>query len=154
MNIFTIAIANEAVELVRSAAEKILLTPGTTWGPKWVEGRIRVPESEEIISFLFGDPPQEWDPEWGEEIDFGAIAEKELHAMIQRDANNSIAVKTKPWLLEPGVGGAPRNGICVAICGARGDADEAMAEMVISVIEMLAFLEIDEQLQKEENKKI
>ena len=153
MGIITKELVKEAIELVRPTAEKILNTEGTTWGPKWVEGLIKVPGLEDEISFFLGEVT-EWNSSWGKETFFNEIAAKKLQMAKREGMNTSILVAIKPWKLEKGEylfsGGAVRDGICVAVSGAKGRTDEALAEMVISAIVMLAFLETDKRLKEEQ----
>lgn len=152
MRILTEEWVKEAIELVRPSAEKILNTVGTTWGPKWVEGRIKVSGLEEIIKFDFGTTSRTWDPKWGEEKYFGEIAEKKLRVADREGVNTSVVVATQPWNLKEGEylydGGATRNGITVAVSGAKSKTDEAIAEMVISAIVMLALLETGRRVEE------
>jgi hypothetical protein len=152
MMILTEAMVRGAIELVRSTAEVILGAIDTTWGPRWVEGRVKVPGVEKILKFDFGTTDREWNPEWGKEKYFGEIAEAKLRVVEREGVNTRIVVATRPWKLKPGEGlysgGAVRDGICVAVSGAKGTTDEAIAEMVISVIVMLAFLETERRLQE------
>jgi hypothetical protein len=152
MRIISVNLVRGAIELVRPTAEKILDTEGTTWGPKWVEGRVKAPGLEEIGTFDFGTTSRAWDPAWGEEKYFGEIAEKKLYVADREGVNTSIVVTTRPWNLKEGEylydGGATRNGITVAVSGAESKTDEAIAEMVISAIVMLASLETKERLEK------
>lgn len=150
MKIITEGLVKKAIELVRPAAEKILNAEDTTWGPKWVEGLIKAPGLEEELSFLFGKVT-EWNPSWGA-IFFSKIVAAKLQVVKREGVNTSILVATKPWKLEEGEylypGGAVRDGICVAVSGAKGRTDEAIAEMVISAIVMLAFLETEKRLKE------
>jgi len=157
MRILTKELVKEAIELVRPAANKILETEGLTWGPKYVEGIVRITGLGEIIAFDFGDTTPKynkkaWDPKWGEQKNFALIARAKLSVVVREGMNTSLVVATRPWKLEPGeylyAGGATRDGISVAISGAKGWVDEALAEMVISAISMLAHLETDKRLEE------
>lgn len=154
MRILTEELVEKAIELVRPSAEKILKDEGTTWGPKWVEGKVKVPGLEEIIKFDFGTTLRTWDPKWGEEKYFSEIAEKKLRVADREGVNTSIVVATRPWNLKEGeylyAGGATRNGISVAVSGAKSKTDEALAEMIISAIVMLALLEAERRLKEGE----
>ncbi len=154
MRILTTALVGVAIELVRPSAEKILNAEGTTWGPRWVEGRVRAPGLEEIIKFDFGTTFRMWDPKWGKEKYFGEIAEKKLYVADREGVNTSIVVATRPWKLKKGeylyAGGATRDGISVAVSGAKGATDEAIAEMIISAIVMLAQLVTRRKLEERE----
>lgn len=163
MRILTKELVEKAIELVRPVAEKILNTEGTTWGPKWVRGVVKLPGllgPLDVIGFEFGDVSiddfgdvsTEWNPDWGERKNFREIAETKLETAIREDMNTSFVVATRPWQLLPGeylyAGGATRNGISVAVSGAKGVTDEALAEMVISAIIMLALLETEKRLKE------
>lgn len=151
--IITTEMAIRAIQLIRPAVEeKILNTEGTTWGPKWVEGRMKLPGVEETIKFVFGITRAiVWNPEWGKEVSFGRIAEAKLRVVMREGVNTSVVVATRPWQLMEGeylyAGGAVRDGICVAVSGAKSATDEAIAEMVISAIVMLALLKTEKMLK-------
>lgn len=153
MRILTEELVRRAIKIVRPAAEEILKTETAVWGPRWVEGRVMAPGVKEVAEFLFGWVDT-WDPEWGERRDFGKIAEAKLRVAEREGVNTSIVVALRPWNLKEGeglyAGGAVRDGICVAVSGAKSAADEAIAEMVISAIVMLAFLETERRIQEGE----
>ena len=155
MRILTEELVERAIKFVRPSVERILEAGGTTWGPKWVEGRVKAPGLENIIKFLYGITfPNTWDSDWGEVKHFGEIAEKKLCVADREGVNTSIVVATRPWNLKEGeylyTGGATRNGISVAVSGAKSKTDEAIAEMVISTIVMLALLETERRLEEGE----
>ena len=151
MEIITKELVRRAVEFVKPAVKKILDVEDTTWGPRWVEGLVKIPGLEERLSFTLGKITK-WNPTWGETISFGRIAAAKLQVVEREGVNTSILVATKPWKLEKGEylysGGAVRDGICVAVSGAKGRTDEAIAEMIISAITMLAFLETEKRLKE------
>jgi len=146
--IITEKMVREAIELVNPAAEAILVAEGATWGPHWVEGFVNVPGLPDI-PFLFGRKT-EWNPEWGKELDFISIAKAKLWVAKRLRMNTSVVAVTCPWLLLPGEylypGGAYRDGIVCGVSGAKGRVDEALAEMVVSIIIMLAQLETDRRI--------
>ncbi len=149
MGILTTRLISKAVELVRPSVEEILNAEGTTWGPKWVEVVVRASEIP-VFHALFGEPTP-WVLEWGKEKDFAKIALSKLHVARREGISTSIIVATQPWKLKKGEylypGGATRDGISVGVSGAKGITDEAIAEMVISAIIMLAQLEIKQRLE-------
>lgn len=151
--ILTKELVRRAIRLVEPAAEEILSASDMIWGPDWVDGRVKIPGLEGIISFYFGSA-MGWRETWGEEKDFGEIAERKLRVVEREGVNTSIVVATKPWQLKKGeylyAGGAVRDGICVAVSGAKSQVDEAIAEMVISAIIMLALLETERRLEEGE----
>ncbi len=153
MRILTEELIEKAVNFVRHTAESILFIPGTTWGPNWVKGRIKAPGLKKIIEFHFGVHGI-WRSTWGREKDFGEIAEKKLDVLRREGVNTSVVVATKPWQLKEGeylyAGGAVRDGICVAVSGAKSQTDEAIAEMIISTVVMLAQLETERRLKEGE----
>jgi len=142
----------EAINLVRPTVEKILNDKKMTWGPKWIEGFIKAPGLKYGITDFTIGKKTEWNLEWGEKVSFSEIAAAKMHVIEREGINSSQVVATKPWKLETGEflypGGACRDGICVAVSGARGRADEAIAEMIISAIVMLAFMEADQRLKE------
>ncbi len=156
MRILTAKLIRKAVELVRPSAEEILNTEGTTWGPKWVEVIVSAPDqdilsSAPVFHTRFGEETP-WQLEWGKEKDFIRIAFAKLYVAEREGVNTSIVVATQPWKLKKGEylypGGATRDGISVGVSGAKGVTDEAIAEMIISAIIMLAQLEAGQRLKE------
>jgi hypothetical protein len=156
MRILTAELIRKALELVRPSVEKILNTEGTTWGPKWVEVVVRASDQDSLTSVpvlytRFGKAIF-WQSEWGEKKDFNKIALSKLYVAKREGVNTSIVIATQPWKLKKGEylypGGATRDGISVGVSGAKGVTDEAIAEIVISAIIMLAQLETGQRLKE------
>lgn len=140
-----------ALELAKPSAETILDTaPGlATWGPRWVEGLVKVPGLVRPIRFQFGKITP-WDTQWGELRNFAVVAEKKLGVVVRLGMNSSAIVAQMPWMLEDDEylysGGATDRGISVAASGAKGWADEAISKIVIDMIIMLAHLDVDRRI--------
>lgn len=143
-----------AIELVRPAAEAILACDDMVWGPRWVIGVVDAPRLITVM-FQFGEKT-EWNPEWGEEKDFGGIAEKKMDVSKRLREDTSKIVAEHPWLFERNEylypGGVSRSGISVAISGAKGRTDEGLANLVADTIIMLAHLETDRRKEVKEMK--
>lgn len=141
-----------ATHLVAPTASAILATSGTTWGPRWVDGVVRVPGLEDF-HFVLGTKT-DWNPEWGEGPDFVPFAQAKLEAAYRLGHDTGAIVALCPWQLESGEnlypGGVSRLGIVCATSGAKGWVDEALANMVVSAIVMLAHLETDRRVAAEE----
>jgi len=143
----------KAVELVMPAANEILASEGTTWGPKWVEIWIQAPGVEQPLAFAYGlGDLNKWNPEWGARLDFGEIAAAKLQVITREHADSGHVVIRTPWQFEEGeylyAGGIVREGIYVAVSGAKEAVDTAIAEMVASAIAMLAYLETAKRLKE------
>ncbi|KKQ76581.1 MAG: hypothetical protein US98_C0032G0008 [Parcubacteria group bacterium GW2011_GWC1_38_6] len=146
--IITKKLINEAIELAKPIVQAFLTAEGFTWGPKYVIGFVSTPWTG-LIPFDFVAPGEtkEWNPVWGEEKDFANIAMKKLELTLRIGKNTSVVTADTPWLIRDGEylypGGVTQEGISVAISGAKGRTDEALAEILISIIIMLANLEAD-----------
>lgn len=138
-----------AIELARPSAEAILAHSGATWGPKYVMGCVSCPEvSGGIITFRYGMLPDEWDPKWGPEKtaeDFLNFAEPKRQLAVRGNGPTSQIIHDAPWLLEAGnslwAGGTACPGISVGVSGATGEADELIAELVLTMVIGLARME-------------
>ena len=152
MRILTEALVEKAIELARPTALAILGEKGTTWGPKWVSGCVKGPGLSREVAFDIGEVSERWEPEWGVRVRFIDIARSKLRVVEREGTPTSVLIATEPWRLEEGEylyeGGVTRNGICVAVSGAEGRADEAIAEVVVSVIVMLAFMDVSERVKE------
>ena len=155
MRILTEMMVTKAIEMVRPAAETILSTAGTTWGPRWVEGWVAERDLTKRISFNFGTSSRDWNPKWGDLKDFSKIASAKLDVVWREGMSTRLVVAIQPWTLRPSEylysGGVIRGSICVAVSGANGATDEAIAEIVLSSIIMLAQLEADERMMRGHN---
>ncbi len=150
MRILTGKLVDRAIALTAPGAEVILNTHGTTWALKWVAGFVMGPGLSEPIWFEFGEDGP-WNSDWGKPIDFTEIARAKLNASRREGLPTSVMAATKPWLLQRNEflypGGTTRDGITVAISGAKGRTDEALAEILLSTIIMLAMLEVDRRVE-------
>ena len=146
--IITEELIRQAVDLVAPSAEAILAAEGTGKGPKWVDGFVSAPELGDI-PIRFGEAT-EWNPAWGDQPNFPAIAAQKLKLAKRLGEDTSRIVAVRPWQLEPGEylyeGGVSRFGISAAISGAMGHTDEALADILVSTIIMLAHLETDRRI--------
>jgi len=153
MRILTEDLVEKAIELVKPGVESILNAEGTTWGPKRIQGWVIGPGLKRPISFMIGSL-EDWKKEWGEIMNFHPIALSKLAVSAREGLPTSVIVAEKPWLLKDEEylypGGTTRDGITVAVSGAKGRVDEAIAEMVLSAIRMLAFLEADRRIQEKQ----
>ncbi|MFA7319179.1 MAG: hypothetical protein WC022_01110 [Parcubacteria group bacterium] len=110
----------------------------------------------EIIRFRFdAEENAEWDPKWRKPEDFLNIAARKLDVVMKHRMNTSVIVALYPALLEEGdflyAGGAYRAGIGGASAsGAKAWADEAIAEIVLTNLNMLVQLEKDRRIQAEQ----
>jgi len=150
MRILTEELIRKAIELARPGVQNILDTEGMTWGPKWVYGWATgpgIPEDEKIL-FSFGQV----DPNW-KSPDFGLIAYEKMLTVEREKLPTSVIASTKPWLLEDDeylyAGATTRDGISVAVSGAMGRVDEAIAEIVLSLIVMLALMDADQRIKED-----
>ncbi len=152
MRILTKDLVKKAIELARPSALAILNEAGTTWGPKWVSGCVKGPGLSTEVTFDFGEVSDRWEPEWGVQVKFIDIARTKMRVLEREGIPTSVLIATEPWRLEQGEylyeGGVTRNGISVAVSGAEGRADEAIAEMVLSAIVMLAFMDVNDRVRQ------
>jgi len=148
--IITEEMVRRAIELIRPTAETMLNEEDLIWGPRYVNGSARV-RGLRAIEFRYGTAPKEWNPKWGEKMDFARLASQKRRQSEQGKANTSDIMGVKPWILHEGdylyAGGAWRDGIAVGISGADGLVDEAIAMMVIDAIVMLALMETEKRLK-------
>jgi hypothetical protein len=151
MMIITNDLIKRALEMARPMADHILFTEGMTWGPKWVEGYLQAPGIGGPIPFKFGQIT-EWNEIWGPKgkSNFSDIALKKLELADSTGQNTSVVIVVSPWILQDGeylyAGGASRQGISVGVSGAKGWVDEAISNIVIECIILLAHLETDARI--------
>lgn len=149
--IITEDIVQKAICLTNLSAKAIFNTEGTTWGPKWVEGHVKAPGLSRVVPFILGEKT-EWNPDWGEERDFSSIAFKELQAASRNSDDTSIIVAVCPWVLMDDEylypGGVSRFQISAATSAAKGRTDEALADILVTIIIMLAHLETDARVEE------
>ncbi len=151
--ILTRELVGMAIDIVQPTIIEILKTNGLIWGPRWVAIRVKVPGFDKIIcSEISVVSDKRWRSEWGEEKNFGEIAEKKCVVAGREGLNTSVIVATKPWLLKEGEylysGGAVRDGISVGISGALGIVDETIAMMIIDAIVMLTQVEAEKRIKE------
>ena len=136
------------VNLVAPAIRELLNSEmaGATWGPQWVDVYINAPGLEHRFVTQFGKRT-EWNPEWGEERNFGLVADKKQQLSEREKMNTSEIAALKPWLIQDGEylypGGVYDSGISVGVSGAKGWADEAIGKILVAYIIMFAMLETD-----------
>lgn len=154
MHIINEEMVNRAIDLARPSAEAILAAEGTTWGPKWVKGFVRVIGDDTNFPFTFGQVT-EWNLEWGPNRSFDQVALAKLIVADREGLNTSYVVALFPHMLEEGEflypGGAHRDGNSSSASGAKGRADEAIAELVLVMLNMLIQLETDRRKAAGEN---
>ena len=150
MPILTSELVKRAIELVRPGIDAILNAEGTTWGPRWVCGTVKGPQ-DITVHFTFGEFPES-EP-LSSKASFYNVAQTKLEATEREQLPTSVIVTTKPWLLRGGEylypGGTTRDGISVAVSGAKGRTDEAIAEIVLSIVIMLAYLEMEKRIKED-----
>jgi len=151
--VITESMIGRAFEIAKPAIEAILDAPEAVWGPRWVELKVMAPGLETPGRHIFGSKT-EWNPEWGEKLDFEKVMEYKFTTARREKQNSSVTASIKPWLLYEGeylyAGAAYRDGITASASGARGWADEAMSEILIDIIIMLAHLEVDGRVSRHE----
>ncbi len=144
--LITRALVEQAIEIVRPAAERLIATEGANWGPKWVEVLVNAPGIDSFVAGLFGEWTA-WESNWGELKNFGIIAAHKLRLVEREKRSSSEIVYMTPHLLQDGEllysGAAHHAGISVACSGIKGRADETIANMLIDVIIGLSQLEAD-----------
>ena len=146
----------EAIALARPSIVAILNKKGATWGPKWVAGYVKAPGMDKLIDFEFTSYRKfkPWKAKWGKKEDFYNIARKKLEASDREKMSTRSIVAFRPQCLKKGEflypGGVNRYGVSVGISGARGSADEGIAEILRSTIGMLAHLKTDARIKKDQ----
>ena len=154
MEILTVEMVDRAIEMVRPSVKKILSEKETTWGPVWVDIVVNL-FPDKYYYYVIGKRTP-WKKKWGEEKIFSNIAFAKLEAAAREGVNTSVLVATRPWSLRKDEylypGGVTRNGIAVGVSGAKGIVDEAIAEMIVSVIVMFTKLETERRIKEGENK--
>ncbi len=157
MGILTKDLAWKAFKLAEPSILAILNHPGATWGPKWVAIYVDGPGIAEPQLFHVGDDPKHrWSSDWGAPSGYDAIAKKKLEAVSREQESTRALISNCPWLFEKGeflyVGGDFHEGISVAVSGAEGTADEAIAAIIIVNIKMLCFLEVERKIRSGDEK--
>ncbi|MFZ2188861.1 MAG: hypothetical protein WAV73_04835 [Candidatus Moraniibacteriota bacterium] len=151
--IITKELIQKAIELTKPSAIAILQMEGATWGPKMVNGGVEAYGVKERVLYSFHgeDESAWWEPTWGKPKDFIHIADKKLGLVMKHQMNTSVLVALYPALLEDGdflySGGAYKKGIGGASAsGAKGRADETIAQILLANINMLVQLEKDRRI--------
>ena len=156
MRIITREMIERALLLAKPTIEWVLRQPDAIWGPTWVVGYIRAPGLRSDVPFIFGEVPNEWNLAWGKKRDFTTVARAKLKLADRRKQDTSITVANCPWLLEEGEflypGGSTYLDISVGTSGAMGWADEAISNIIMCLIIMLAHLETDRRIAAHEMK--
>lgn len=146
MPIITDDMVTRALSIAQPTVELLLKEPENTWGPGWVEGWIHVPRLEYNIPFAFGKIT-DWNPVWGEKRDFSSVALTKMRLAHRLGKDTGDIVATEPWQLQSGEflypGGITYRGISVGTSGAMGWVDEAISNIIMSIIVMLAKFEAD-----------
>lgn len=157
MGILTKNLVWKAISLAEPGVLAILNHPGATWGPKWVAIFVDGPGLAEPQSFHMGENLKgRWSSDWGKPSDYDDIAKKKLEAVSRERESTRSLVSNCPWLFEKGeflyVGGVFHDGISVAVSGAAGTADEAIAAIIVANIRMLCFFEVEKKIKVEDEK--
>ncbi len=156
MPIITTEMVERALLLAKPIIELLLRQPDAIWGPTWVRGYIRAPGLSSDVPFIFGEIPNEWNPTWGEKRDFTTVARAKLELADRVSEDTSKIIATAPWKLKSGEflypGGITYLGISVGTSGAMGWTDEAISNIIMCLIIMLAHLETDRRIAAHEMK--
>ncbi|MCK5021985.1 MAG: hypothetical protein KAR54_01920 [Candidatus Pacebacteria bacterium] len=155
MGIINEELVLQAIELMRPTVSKIFKQTGTTWGPKWVVGYINTPGLDTAIKFEFGRSPKKiWRKKWGNPSIFCKIAKKNRAVAEREQMATSLVAKLKPWVFKKEeflyLGGSYSDEISCGVSGAKEQTDEAIGEILINIIKMLAFLETDSRIEKKQ----
>ncbi|MFA5871308.1 MAG: hypothetical protein WC858_01160 [Parcubacteria group bacterium] len=150
--ILTMDLIYKAIGLAEPTATAILKQRGATWGPKQVFGFATGPDIEHPVSFHFSaDEDGIWKRDWGTPERFVNIAAKKLKVALREKSPTSVVIAARPWSLDPGeflyTGGFYRDGLAASASGAKGFADAAIAEILISNIVMLCQLEAGRRIE-------
>ena len=126
-----------AVQEAKPAIEALLASDFWIWGPRWVGIIVISPKGKRLYGNFIGSD-QTWDPEWGEVVDFLVIARDKAQISHRTGLSSREVIQNCPFLLEEGdrlyAGSVIRQGLIVAVSGAKSEADEAIAEMILALI--------------------
>ncbi|NTU66322.1 MAG: hypothetical protein HGB08_00160 [Candidatus Moranbacteria bacterium] len=157
--IITEEMVREGVRLAMPAIDAILAKEGTTWGPKLVMWCVKIPGSEnDIHGESFGESARwtdkNWEEGWESTGKFLAIARKKLAVAERERIATSVVAATRPWCLEEGEflypGGVYCDGVSVAVSGAKGETDEAIAWLILNAILMLTNLDARKRIEEKQ----
>lgn len=132
-------IFGQAVEVTNPYVRALLDIDGMTWGPRYVEVAVGLPQNDELLWATLG-LVEPWQEEWGDPVDFKPIAENKLLQALRGNGPSSDLPLRAPWHLRPGdylAGGgvcSPDGAIAVGVSGAYGLADEAIARVLLTTI--------------------
>jgi hypothetical protein len=140
--ILTQGLVEQAIDLLRPTIREILENKDFIWGPKWVEivfsGLAGV-----YVEGTIGYKVQ-WDPEWGEEKDFLAVAGSKHDLSHREKMSGSEIVLLQPWRLQCGdwiySGSVYSEGFTCGVSGAKGEVDEMIAHLIIETVKGLCIL--------------
>ena len=147
--IITEKMVKKALELAGPSIDNVLSDPKMTLGSKFLAIIVSVPGLA-LIRLRHGCHKHK-----GRNMrEYEHIAQKKLDVVLREQASTSEIIATRPWSLLDReylyAGGAIRHGIAVATSGAKGWVDEAISEIIISMIVMLAQLEIEDRLERKQ----
>lgn len=131
-----------AIKLIAPTAESILFSDEFSL-PSYVRGFVAAPNlvnpGPQKIPFSLGGVPKS-----GSQDNFAETALQNLELAIRIEGSPGKIIREVPWVFTPEerlcAGAVYRDGIVVAISGAKEQVNEALAEMLISAIVMLARL--------------
>ena len=141
--ILTKELVTHAINFLRPSIREILENMDCIWGPTWVEIVFSGPRGLFVQSSA--GFKTEWNPAWGEQRDFSAVAEGK-HNLSQRERmSGSAMVQHEPWRLQRGdwlySGSAYREGgLVCGVSGAKGEVDEMIANLVLETVIGLCIL--------------
>jgi hypothetical protein len=142
--ILTEELVNKALNAAVPTIETLLQDDLCVWGPRYVAVWVSGPDVD-VIRYIPEKVP-DWDPAWGPQIIFSEIARAKLE-VADRTGMSTADTLRHPWVLQPGdtlYEGAvvSLGGLSVAISGAKGQADDGIARLILAIIEMYCRLEL------------
>jgi hypothetical protein len=137
-----------AVNLAESAVYALFDDPEFVWGPKLVAVAVDGPGLEKPVVVWVGNQDQPWQEDWGPQEQFRGIALWKVAAALDAGMPTAMLVHNHPLLLEDG-DFLYEGGVCdlskqigVAASGIKGRGDEAVAKIVLAIMEALAHLQV------------
>ncbi len=154
--ILTGKMIKKAINLAKPSIFAILNDPKSVWRPKYVAINIAAPGLMTRYKTDIDAETKSWDPEWPKKKQFALIAEKKTDLSEREQASTREIIAMTPWLVQKGEylypGGVYCEDIIVSVSGAKGDTDEAIANIILAMIVFLSYQETT--LRKEENRMI
>lgn len=160
MSLLTEALVREAIHLALPTIERILSNDYCTWGPRGVAIVVNGKGLLGPVTHVAGDLNTDgtWsDKRTSEHWNFQQIALQKMLTASRGGAPSVDVVENKPWLLEEGDSFyqgavAEDDGLIVAVSGAYGQTDQAIAWIIWNLIWMLCALSIRERRDRKLNR--